>query len=180
MVQGYGLCQCGCGGKTSIAPRNKANRGHVKGRPVRFLIGHGSRLSPVEYLEQNTGYKTPCWIWQRSLRPNGYAQMIGDDGRPTYAHIVYWTRRRGAVPRGKMLHHRCNIRRCVNPSHVGPVTNRVNTQLGRKAKLSPALVRRIRHLRKRGKYQREIADLLNVSKTTIAYVCEGRIWTNVA
>lgn len=35
-----GLCQCGCGGKTSIAPRNHRSRGWVKGQPVRFLPNH--------------------------------------------------------------------------------------------------------------------------------------------
>lgn len=42
-----GLCQCGCGGRTSIAPETRLAIGHVKGQPFRFIRGHavkGRRL----------------------------------------------------------------------------------------------------------------------------------------
>lgn len=35
-----GLCECGCGHKTKIATQTRADIGHVKGQPVRFLQGH--------------------------------------------------------------------------------------------------------------------------------------------
>lgn len=35
-----GLCHCGCGGATSVSPRNNAKLGHVKGQPYRYLAGH--------------------------------------------------------------------------------------------------------------------------------------------
>lgn len=38
-----GLCQCGCGQKTSLAERTVPRLGYVKGEPVRFIIGHASR-----------------------------------------------------------------------------------------------------------------------------------------
>lgn len=38
-----GLCQCGCGGETSIARRTDRRRDWIVGRPVRFLPGHGFR-----------------------------------------------------------------------------------------------------------------------------------------
>lgn len=39
-----GLCQCGCGRPTWIPTRTDIPRGRVKGVPVRFAKGHGSRL----------------------------------------------------------------------------------------------------------------------------------------
>jgi hypothetical protein len=39
-----GLCQCGCGQKTSVAPRNEKRYGWIKGEPVRFIKGHGNIL----------------------------------------------------------------------------------------------------------------------------------------
>jgi recombination endonuclease VII len=36
----FGLCHCGCGGATSIAPRNHRDRGWIKGKPIRYLKGH--------------------------------------------------------------------------------------------------------------------------------------------
>ena len=38
-----GFCQCGCGGRTAIAKRTITRKGHIKGEPVRFLIGHATR-----------------------------------------------------------------------------------------------------------------------------------------
>jgi len=34
------LCECGCGQATKIATRNYAAKGHVKGRPLRYVAGH--------------------------------------------------------------------------------------------------------------------------------------------
>lgn len=38
-----GLCECGCGQPTPIAKKPNKTYGHVKGEPVRFLLGHGVR-----------------------------------------------------------------------------------------------------------------------------------------
>lgn len=38
-----GLCECGCGSATTIAPGTDSRRGWVKGRPVRFILGHRAR-----------------------------------------------------------------------------------------------------------------------------------------
>jgi hypothetical protein len=40
--QPKGLCQCGCGLLTKIAPRNDLRQGWVKGQPHRFISGHNS------------------------------------------------------------------------------------------------------------------------------------------
>lgn len=36
----YGYCHCGCGEKTTIAPRNRSWLGHVKGEPIPYVSGH--------------------------------------------------------------------------------------------------------------------------------------------
>lgn len=38
-----GYCQCGCGEKTRLAPRNHKGIGWVKGQPIRFIKGHNGR-----------------------------------------------------------------------------------------------------------------------------------------
>ena len=35
-----GLCQCGCGGKTTLARQTDRKRGYVRGEPCRFLHNH--------------------------------------------------------------------------------------------------------------------------------------------
>lgn len=39
-----GYCQCGCGMKTSLATQSEPAKGYVKGSPMRFVMGHASRL----------------------------------------------------------------------------------------------------------------------------------------
>lgn len=35
-----GLCMCGCGKPTALAPATDRKRGYVKGQPMRWLVGH--------------------------------------------------------------------------------------------------------------------------------------------
>ena len=37
-----GICQCGCGNPAPIATQTASQFGHVKGLPVRFILGHSS------------------------------------------------------------------------------------------------------------------------------------------
>lgn len=37
-----GLCMCGCGGLTPIAPVNSTKKGYVKGAPIRYIKGHNA------------------------------------------------------------------------------------------------------------------------------------------
>ena len=41
--QKTGQCACGCGGLAPIATHTDRRKGHVRGQPVRFIVGHGSR-----------------------------------------------------------------------------------------------------------------------------------------
>jgi hypothetical protein len=38
-----GLCECGCGQRTNLAPSSDRRRGWVGGQPLRFIIGHRAR-----------------------------------------------------------------------------------------------------------------------------------------
>src|SRR6266487_382366 len=40
-----GLCECGCGQATNIAPRSSTLWGWVKGQPIRFRRGHASPVT---------------------------------------------------------------------------------------------------------------------------------------
>lgn len=37
------LCECGCGSSTPIAKQTRNNIGHIKGHPIRFIVGHNGR-----------------------------------------------------------------------------------------------------------------------------------------
>lgn len=41
-----GACECGCGGRTTVSPRDNKATGAIKGQPQRFLHGHNRRNPP--------------------------------------------------------------------------------------------------------------------------------------
>lgn len=74
-----------------------------------------------------------CWDWLGGTNADGYSQM-DVNGRTQGAHrlIYQWTY--GEVPSDLHIDHRCRNRRCVNPAHLEPVTNRENELRGMAAR----------------------------------------------
>lgn len=82
-----GLCECGCGKATKLAPRTDPRHGHVRGKPFRFIVGHsGHRFEqghPAYYTgggavthghSRHSGYspeyRTWCGMIQRCKNPS--------------------------------------------------------------------------------------------------------------
>lgn len=67
-----------------------------------------------------------CWLWQRSIRPDGYGQVRWN-GRPQLVHRVVYELLVGPIPDDRpQLDHLCRVRHCARPEHLEPVTNREN------------------------------------------------------
>lgn len=84
-----------------------------------------ARGTVQERLERYFEKGTPeeCWVWRGGLKPNGYGQFgLDRQRRSAYAHRVAYTLYVGPIPDGLTLDHLCRNRRCVNPSHLEPVT----------------------------------------------------------
>jgi HNH endonuclease len=72
-----------------------------------------------------------CWLWTGTVLDNGYAVLWNHDKwRTVPAHRISYERYRGPIPDGLTLDHLCRVKCCVNPSHLEPVTNRVNILRG--------------------------------------------------
>jgi hypothetical protein len=76
---------------------------------------------------------TKCWLWQGAIS-SGYGRFgvtfEDESGKSVqftmYAHrwaYIYFV---GPIRAGLELHHKCNVKRCVNPEHLEPVTHRSN------------------------------------------------------
>jgi hypothetical protein len=66
-----------------------------------------------------------CWLWTGYVESNGYGR-VPFDGRSRWAHRVVYQLLVGEIPQGLELDHLCRNPRCVNPSHLEPVTHAEN------------------------------------------------------
>ncbi|ALG85838.1 HNH endonuclease signature motif containing protein [Gordonia phthalatica] len=67
-----------------------------------------------------------CWIWNRKIRPDGYGRKSLGKYVQVPAHRWVYEQCVGPIPDGLELDHLCNVRACVNPDHLEPVTHTEN------------------------------------------------------
>jgi len=68
-----------------------------------------------------------CWDWTGSLN-DGYGRFSPRKSKTLIAHRVAYSLLIGATP--PLLDHLCRNRRCVNPDHLVPKSNRANVLEG--------------------------------------------------
>ena len=70
-----------------------------------------------------------CWLWSGYVKPNGYGSFYPGGGRGVdkiYAHRFSYELAFGPLALGAEVDHLCNVRSCVNPSHLEAVSHREN------------------------------------------------------
>ncbi len=68
-----------------------------------------------------------CWLWLGKQRMGyGVFSYGGFPKREQRAHRVAYIWLHGSIPEGLVLDHRCEVKHCVNPAHLEPVTNTEN------------------------------------------------------
>jgi hypothetical protein len=87
-----------------------------------------------------SGGPTACWPFTAYINPKGYGRFA--HGKATLAHRVAYLLLVGPIPAGLDLDHTCHNpdactpgpscphRRCCNPAHLSPTTNRANVRRG--------------------------------------------------
>ena len=137
-----------------------------------------------------------CWLWT-AAKLFGYG--VFTVGRKTMkAHRVAWELTNGPIPDGPGYHgtcvcHRCDVRACVNPSHMFLGTQGENMAdrdaKGRQArqqgethggaKLSAEQVASMRSDRTAGMLLRELAAKYGVSESQAHRIVTGKRWAHV-
>jgi len=97
---------------------------------------------PLEVLMQRFWAKvertSSCWLWSRGVFTNGYGCFF-DGRRNVQAHRMSYELVIGQIPRGMLVRHVCDVRRCVRPEHLilGTHEDNVADQVERRARISP-------------------------------------------
>ena len=140
-----------------------------------------------------------CWLWNASKIWNGYG-AFWDGEKNVRAHRFSWSLENGKIKSGLCVLHRCDIRLCVNPSHLFLGTRLDNAQDSIKkgrfitpkrianyargvrnpaAKLDESKVIKMRELRKAGLSIREIAKKFGVTFSPARHAISGINWKHV-
>jgi hypothetical protein len=77
-----GLCQCGCGQKTNLAPKTNNLKGWVKGQPLRFVSGHNALK--VRHRHSTLDQKRCTKCKKDKLQDAFYRSSNSSDGRHSW------------------------------------------------------------------------------------------------
>ena len=146
-----------------------------------------------------------CWLWLAAKYGNGYGAFWAD-GDNTEAHRFSYKYFIGPIQPGKFILHSCDVRLCVNPSHLRPGTPKENINdaktrgrlatgdkngsrrspeklwRGSKntaAKLKESDIPVIRELYSKGLTQAAIGGMFGVGQDTISCVVRFENWAHV-
>lgn len=189
----YGYCQCGCGRKTRIAPYNCAPRQWVKGEPIRFFSGHNFKKTVAErfwgMVDTSSG-PDECWEWTGYVQKNGYGHFF-----PGLAHRVSYEIHNGPIPDGLQVCHKCDNRRCVNPSHLflGTQSDNLRDMMAKGRRTYPSIlgeanpravlteqtVRLIREKFDNGMRQADIARELGLTRDLVGGIVRRKTWKHI-
>jgi len=149
---------------------------------------------------------TGCWVWNGLLDKDGYGQ-ISDNCKTVRTHKRMYELNNGVIPKGMIAGHMCddkypndckNYRKCCNPEHIKPMTNKENikraSELGRlkitsgaftptqtggenniKAKLTAEQVIELRR-KSSTKTAAELAEEYGIQYQTAYKILKGILW----
>lgn len=137
-----------------------------------------------------------CWQWTGMIGSKGYGKF-SFKGQRWHAHRLAYTFSKGPIPDGKFVCHKCDNKKCVNPSHLFIGTaldnNRDCITKGRRhafdmskilktgednpsSKLDRVKVAAIMPLKRSGMTWKQIATLFGVAPITVRRAGKGISW----
>ena len=135
-----------------------------------------------------------CLIWQHALTDNGYGRT-SFNGVAWRAHRLAWSLVNGPIPAGLHVLHRCDVRACVEPSHLFLGTQADNmADMDRKGRRAPqpigesgysakltrgGALKLLRAWEAEGLSVRALGRLAGISKSQAHRIVTGEQWAHL-
>jgi hypothetical protein len=134
-----------------------------------------------------------CWLWIGRVDDDGYGVYDVNSRKQMKAHRYIYNITNGEIPDKMLVRHTCDVRNCVNLSHllIGTQQDNMNDMVERgrqsklkgesnpRAKLTADDVREIRIIAVFGFTYKELCKMYNVSNTVIGYIINRKSWKHV-
>ncbi len=137
-----------------------------------------------------------CWEWIKTLNLWGYGKITYRDNKKSKeisAHRLSYILNIGKLPKKKLVLHKCDNRKCVNPQHLylGTQKDNMNDMINKKravilkgsqapwSKLNENDVIEIKKLLITNLSQYKIGKLFNVSRSAILNIKNGSNWKHI-
>lgn len=133
-----------------------------------------------------------CLIWKGHRNVDGYGEF-GFGGHGNVAHRLAWIFKKGPIPEGLSVLHKCDNRKCVNVEHLYLGTQQQNVidrdTRGRQAskhgannpncKTKPEEIQTLRLLFTLGATRRQLCRLFKLEYSTVKYIVRRKLWKDL-
>jgi len=121
-----------------------------------------------------------CWEWRGAVYTTGYGQLQKETWGEDYTHRWSYVHHIGPIPEGKLVRHKCDNRRCVNPAHLelGDNKDNVADMVERhykpcNRKFTANDIGDIKTLREGGMIYKDIAKIYGCNRRTVERIFTG-------
>jgi hypothetical protein len=146
--------------------------------------GKFTHMTARDILEKYTDKSDDCWLWTGTINGNGYGYFTLTVGgrRKVLAHRAAYEDKRGPIPEGKSVRHRCDTPACVNPAHlsVGSHKDNMNDMARRQRSGRSKLTRdQVRYIRFSSAGPGNLGQVFGISREAVYNVRKRKSYKNV-